>query len=93
MLKRLLSFFLDGSRRVFKVDDMGFVLPGGRNVIYPIIAGQIGVGCTHREKGIFERLEEFCSLSRQNKTFVVERAVDKYLDKNMEKMREFSKQL
>ena len=45
------------------------------------------------DKGIFERLEEFCSLSRQNKTFVVERAVDKYLDKNMEKMREFSKQL
>ena len=25
----ILSFFLDGSRRVFKVDDMGFVLPGG----------------------------------------------------------------
>lgn len=45
----ILSYFLDGSRRVFKVDDMGFVLPGGRNVIYPIIAGQIGVGCTHRE--------------------------------------------
>ena len=42
---------------------------------------------------IFERLEEFCSLSGQNKTAVVERAVDKYLEENLEKMREFSKQL
>lgn len=45
----VLSFFLDGSRRVFKVDDMAFILPGGRNVIYPILAGQIGIGCTRRE--------------------------------------------
>lgn len=50
----VLSYFLDGSRRVFKVDDMGFVLPGGRNVIYPIIAGQIGVGCTHRENRVLK---------------------------------------
>ena len=42
---------------------------------------------------IFERLEEFCQLSGQNKTGVVERAVDKYLEENLEKMREFSKQL
>ena len=45
----ILTYFLDGSRRVFKVDDMGFILPGGRNVIYPIIAGQIGIGCMRRE--------------------------------------------
>lgn len=45
----VLSFFLDGSRRVFKVDDMAFILPGGRNIIYPILAGQIGIGCTRRE--------------------------------------------
>ena len=42
---------------------------------------------------IFEKLEEFCLLSGQNKTAVVERAVDKYLSENLEKMREFSKQL
>ncbi len=42
---------------------------------------------------IYERMEEFCRLSGQNKTLLVERAVEKYLDENMEKMREFSKQL
>ena len=41
------------------------------------------------DKEIFERLEEFCQLSRQNKTAVVERAVEKYLEENLEKMREF----
>ena len=51
----ILSYFLDGSRRVFKVDDMGFVLPGGRNVIFPIIAGQIGVGCTRRENRVMKK--------------------------------------
>lgn len=43
------------------------------------------------EREIFERLEEFCQISGQSKTNVVERAVEKYLDENMEKMREFSK--
>ena len=42
---------------------------------------------------IFEKLEEYCQLSGQSKTAVVERAVQKYLKKNLEKMREFSKQL
>lgn len=45
---QILSYFLDGSRRVFKVDDIAYSLPNGRNVIYPVIAGQIGVGCCHR---------------------------------------------
>ena len=45
------------------------------------------------DREIFERLEEFCNLSGQNKTMVVERAVRKYLDENLEKMREFSKEL
>ena len=45
------------------------------------------------DREIFERLEEFCQISGQNKTLVVERAVKKYLDKNLEKMREFSKEL
>lgn len=45
------------------------------------------------EREIFEKLEEFCELSGQSKTLVVERAVEKYLEENMEKMREFSKQL
>lgn len=49
-------------------------------------------GCKF-DREIFERLEEFCKISGQNKTMVVERAVEKYLEENLEKMREFSKQL
>ena len=45
------------------------------------------------DREIFEKLEEFCQLSGQNKTLVVERAVQKYLENNLEKMREFSKEL
>ncbi|MBQ9478486.1 MAG: hypothetical protein IJU71_02940 [Selenomonadaceae bacterium] len=48
-------YFLDGSRRVFKLDDVEF---DGK--IYPIAAGQIGIGCCRREgrelaKEFFER--------------------------------------
>jgi hypothetical protein len=43
----LLTYFLDGSRQVYKVDDMGFE-SGKRMGVYPIIAGQIGVGCCKR---------------------------------------------
>lgn len=39
----LFRFFLDGSRRTYKVDDIAY-----NNRIYPIIAGQIGVGCCER---------------------------------------------
>lgn len=45
------------------------------------------------DRAIFEKLEEFCELSGQSKTTVVERAVQKYLDANLEKMREFRKVL
>lgn len=47
--EQLLTYFLDGSRHVYKVDDMGFEKSGNRSAIYPIIAGQIGVGCCRRE--------------------------------------------
>ena len=40
----LFHFFLDGSRRTYKVDDIEI----NRNV-YPIIAGQIGVACCQRQ--------------------------------------------
>jgi len=39
----LFHFFLDGSRRTYKVDDIEI----NRNV-YPVIAGQIGVACCQR---------------------------------------------
>lgn len=38
------SYFLDGSRHVFKVDDIAY-----NGSVYPIIAGQIGVGCCGRK--------------------------------------------
>ena len=46
--EQLLTYFLDGSRRVYKVDDYSYTVSGGRNVIYPIVVGQIGVGCCKR---------------------------------------------
>ncbi|MCM2466680.1 hypothetical protein [Methanoculleus oceani] len=45
---QILSYFLDGSRRIFKVDDMAYTHSGGRGVIYPVVAGQIGIGCCRR---------------------------------------------
>ncbi len=47
--EQLLTYFLDGSRRVFKVDDIAYTKSGGRSVIYPVVAGQIGIGCCKRE--------------------------------------------
>lgn len=48
---QLLSYFLDGSRRVYKVDHQGYPASGtgSRSEIFPIIAGQIGIGCCRRE--------------------------------------------
>ena len=38
-----IRFFLDGSRHVFKVDDIAY-----NKQVYPVVAGQIGVGCCER---------------------------------------------
>lgn len=61
----LLKYFLDGSRRVYKVDDIAFKMSGGRTAIYPVIAGQIGIGCCKREnKKIKKELYEYeCDIS------------------------------
>lgn len=40
----LIKFFLDGSRHVFKVDDIAY-----NKQVFPVLAGQIGVGCCKRE--------------------------------------------
>lgn len=40
----IIKYFLDGSRRVFKVDDISY----GKRV-YPVVAGQVGIGCCKRE--------------------------------------------
>lgn len=47
---QLFTLFLDGSRHVYKVDHQGYPASGtgSRSEIFPIIAGQIGVGCCKR---------------------------------------------
>ena len=40
----LIKYFVDGSRHVFKVDDISY-----NKHIYPVVAGQVGVGCCKRE--------------------------------------------
>ena len=40
----LFSFFLDGSRRVYKVDDISY-----NKKVYPVVAGQVGIACCKRE--------------------------------------------
>ncbi len=50
---KIFSYFLDGSRHVYKVDDMAI---GSNKKIYPVLAGQIVVGCCKRnnsERGTF----------------------------------------
>ena len=42
----LISYFLDGSRHAYKVDDIGY-----GNQVFPVVAGQIGVGCCKRTNG------------------------------------------
>ena len=44
---QILNYFLDGSRHVYKIDDIAYQ-QGSRKMIYPIIAGQIVVGCCRR---------------------------------------------
>ncbi len=56
----LFTYFLDGSRRTFKIDDISY-----NKEVFPIIAGQIGVGCckrTNKQLNIFEY---------DNKNFIV----------------------
>lgn len=42
----LLKYFLDGSRHIFKVDDIAY-----NKQIFPVVAGQVGVACCRRDRG------------------------------------------
>lgn len=44
---QILNYFLDGSRRVFKIDDLAY-MHGSRKMIYPVVAGQVVAGCCRR---------------------------------------------
>ena len=39
---------------------------------------------------IYKKLEEYCQVSGLSKTAVVERAVDRYVDENLETMKEIA---
>ena len=43
----IISYFLDGSRHTYKVDDIAY-----NKQVYPVIAGQVGIGCCHRVDGV-----------------------------------------
>ena len=46
----LFTYFLDGSRHTYKVDDISY-----KNKVYPVIAGQIGVACCKRIEGNMQK--------------------------------------
>ena len=46
--EQIFTYFLDGSRMVFKIDDIAYELSGGRRAVYPVIAGQIIAGVCKR---------------------------------------------
>lgn len=48
----LFKYFLDGSSKVYKVDDITY-----DKKVYPIITGQIGVGCCKRENRQIKQLQ------------------------------------
>lgn len=62
----IFKYFLDGSRHTYKVDDISY-----NDNIYPIIAGQIGVGCCVRENKILykEKFSKKLALALPNIAF------------------------
>ncbi len=46
----LFTYFLDGSRRTYKVDDISY-----KNQVYPVVAGQIGISCCKRENKVMQK--------------------------------------
>lgn len=54
------SYFMDGSRRTYKIGDM---VLGGK-MIYPIVAAQIRAGCTERDRA--QKLHTHGELQRKN---------------------------
>lgn len=49
----VISYFLDGSRHAYKVDDISY-----NKQVYPVVAGQVGVGCCRRVDGVMH-VEKF----------------------------------
>ena len=47
---QIFTYFLDGTRHVYKVDDISYLQSNNRKTVYPVVAGQIGVGCCRRSQ-------------------------------------------
>ena len=45
---QILTYFLDGSRHVYKIDDIAYQHSNARKMVYPIVAGQVALGCCRR---------------------------------------------
>mgnify|MGYP006872996640 CR=1 FL=1 len=45
---QILTYFLDGSRHVYKIDDIAYQHSTSQKIVYPIVAGQVTVGCCRR---------------------------------------------
>ena len=45
---QVLTYFLDDSRHVYKIDEIAY-RHGTRKMVYPVIAGQVAVGCCRRQ--------------------------------------------
>lgn len=54
------SYFMDGSRRTYKIGDM--VLEGKK--IYPVVVAQVRAGCTERDRQ--KKLHTHGSIQRKN---------------------------
>lgn len=61
-----LTYFLDGSRRVFKVDDIAYTKSGGRK-------GKIGKGIEFFEEAFGRDLDEFYKILWMPETFIIYR--------------------
>lgn len=60
------SFFMDGSRRTYKIGDI--VIDGKK--IYPVVVAQIRAGCTERDRNKKLHSHEEIWMSRQSKTIM-----------------------
>ena len=64
------SFFMDGSRRTYKIGDM--IIDGKK--IYPVVVAQIRAGCTERDRN--KKLHSYGNLMKKNLLLVSDKLND-----------------
>lgn len=79
----IFKYFLDGSRRVFKVDDIVY-----EKQVYPVIAGQIGVGCCKRinRRVVPEKFDRKFVLALPTKSYADSWQADTFYDALISKL-------